>query len=209
VLRDEKLEGWNVKNFDAAQFTALDLDFNLVANQIQFGGLKSGPAKMSGSLVDAKLNMHFESDAGANLNLQLSTATPISNVKVQAQFEKLDAAMFGAKGSWSTEAELTAEGASEAELISKLTGTAKMKTEGLVLQRRNISGRANLNVADGIATIAESQFTSGADKFTAKGEIDILRSAISILAEPTPKRRILIHGPWHSPQISEIESAVQ
>ena len=69
-----------------------------------------------------------------------------------------------------------------------------------------VSGHAASNVADGIVSLGETQFTTANSSITASGEVDVLRQALALESDVTmtggKPTKYHIDGPWATPKIT-------
>jgi hypothetical protein len=197
---DEK-QNWSEAPFDLASMQSLNAEFKIAANKIIYQSLVSGPAKLIGGLNAGALSAQLTSDAGANIAVRFDGTV----IDLKAHLENVMTPL----SVFSIDSNLSANGNSEAELISKLTGDAKVKISSLQLNEMKASGSSDFEVKDGIATIANNQMETAADKFNLLGEIDVLRRSVSISTSTLKDKKLLIHGPWLKPEISSIAATFQ
>jgi len=213
---------WSEQFWDAAGLTALDADVTVAARRLTLGELAMGPAELTGTVKDGRLatTVKTEGLAGGTgtISAGLDGTGPLPLFTLDVEVKAAEAREFlgrllgfdWLKGPLSVTAQLSAQGNSQARLISTLSGTANVAlAEGEIvgvdldeLSRSVVTAvaggwgldparvtrlseaGAHFTLRDGIATSDDIALASEALSIAARGDIDILRRALDLSARP-------------------------
>jgi AsmA protein len=215
---------WSDKPIDISLLSAIDAQFKLSSDRLIYGGLTTGAATIEGTLKDRVLKSSLKGSAvaGGAVELDVTYATQQlpPHLKFNAQVDHVDAKQFLSSvigqtwlsGELTGTADFEADGESQAEMVSRLSGdvdasVAKLAIPSLektILLPMLSSAKAMLkaSISDGIMTVGENSFGGS-------GEIDLLRQALSITVTAPNKQKILVTGQWSAPAISAIAPSLQ
>jgi hypothetical protein len=201
IFSNTESSSWSEKGFDLQSLQSVNAEFKIAANKTIYQSISSGPAKMTGNLSAGVLTANFNSDAGANIAAWFDGAA----LEVKTHLEKIAVPL----ASFTLDADISAKGASEAEMISKLQGHGQVTLSSLQLNDTSGQGAFALEIKDGIAALGENQVLDVPPNLSLQGEIDVLRRSVSISTSALNGKKLLIHGPWLKPETSSIAASLQ
>ena len=173
----------------------------------------------------------------ADVSVDSSAIPPAVSASVKAEAIDVGALLPHLTGRADLDATLEATGRTELELVGTLKGTASVsladgaiKGPDLTAMLASVSQRilegwtdrisgttafatltSGFDVADGIATLKDANLENPALKVTASGDVDLLRRALDLKADPrlvTGEGQtagfpvsIIVRGPWEGPRI--------
>jgi AsmA protein len=157
-------DGWSTETLTFSALRDFDAAVSLAANQIAFGELRSGPARVDARLSSGVLDLAvsemsaYGGKANAKLKLDAAKSAPgialsFSGSDLNAESALKGAIAFGKlTGKLSTTISVTSVGSSIAELVSRLSGSVSFRvTDGSIpdLDIADLAKRANDEVQGG------------------------------------------------------------
>jgi uncharacterized protein involved in outer membrane biogenesis len=216
--------GWSAKPIDVSVMNALDAQFQLSADHVNYHNLTTGAATVEGALKDRVLLTSVKSAGVAggtvDMNLNFDSRQLPPRLKLNSQVENVNGkdflfAMIGQSwlsGELTGSGDFEAHGESQAELLSTLSGDIDATVKNIAIRSLERSllaplitpakASVKLSISDGIATLGENSFGGS-------GDVDVLRQALSISVTAPNKQKILVTGPWAEPKISAIAPSLQ
>jgi uncharacterized protein involved in outer membrane biogenesis len=136
------LGGWSDKPFDLTDIKAVDAQFRLVANKLQYGRFSVGPAEIGGQLKDSILNAKIKNaDIGNfDLNFDAHQSPPKLDLNFALALPKAEAFMPSfshmnwLEGPFSLNGALNTAGASQSDMIGALKGHVEAQSEAATLK---------------------------------------------------------------------------
>lgn len=228
--------GWDERPFNLEDLGTVDAEFSVSTSVLKYNGLKLGPSTLEGSLKDQVLDLTLQGEAQSGGSVKIAVALdPLQNpakFNLNLDLNRVEAkeilgGLFDTKfisGPLTLTSTLNSSGASQAALISNLSGTVNAAIENGALSGvdlRNTLASISTNptegwagettpivraklaatVLEGVATLGDNQFQGSGLSFQSTGEIDLLRQSLDLSVVPKTLSPISISGPWSKPKI--------
>lgn len=214
---------WSEQFWDASGLAALNAEVAVAARRLVLGQLTMGPAEVSATLSNGRLTatvttQGLEGGTGT-ITTKLDGTGPLPHLDLDLDLKGVAAEGFLPKllgfdwlaGPLAVSARLSADGNSQARLISTLSGTADLSLSdgriigidldrlaatvvaavsdgwGIEPERMTALSRASAHftLRDGIAASDDIKLAGTGLSVAAQGDIDILRRAVNLAARPS------------------------
>ncbi len=234
---------WREATLPFDDLRSVDAEVALTTDRFTAGAVTAGPSNLKASLKDGALQAHVETLAleqgkgvldlalKQDASTQLTLALDVAGVEAKGFLGKAFGITF-LSGPTDLKTNLTATGASPAQLISSLKGTATVslrdgaidgvdlaKLAGLVsgddLEGWGVSegsatavsaAGATATFADGIGSLADTEIAAAGLTAKVEGNVDLLRRAVDLTVKPGKGLPLpvaaRIRGPWERPKLS-------
>lgn len=234
-------EGWRDRRIDFTGLSAVDGVLDIETSEVTYGSLRTGPVAIKAKLAEGRLDAQLDGlslyggRGRGRLLLDGSTKTPEIRGALEADGVSVrgllgDFAGFSSlSGAGKLSLSLSAKGSSQLELISTLTGSARIEAANgafadVDLRRiaQDAAGApvggwqadpakqtpfstftASFALTDGIAEVQALGLVGGDFAANAAGSIDVLRQRLELDATVTAngqQSRIAVRGLWTDPQ---------
>ncbi len=238
-------EGWRDKPVALKGLEAVDADLRIEAGAILFDGMSTDAGSLKARIVNGVLDAELASLSlyggsghgqisldGSSGKAELRGTIETKGIDVQPLLRDF-AGLQAISGRGDLSLSLSSVGATQLELVSTLTGDARLSlADGALIGLdvpalvqsggtgwRSEAGKqtpfstlnASFAFSDGVADNATFTVKGPNLDILGKGLVDLLRQRIEygvVVSAPPPPTRVSLEGPWRAPSVKSIGSAV-
>ena len=175
---------WGTANLNFSALKAIDADVSLAVQSLTYGGLVSGPARLSASIAGGRLDATIDMDAVAGGRAKFSLAADGAALPQGfalgfrgegVEAEKLFPALTGVtflSGQGNVVASLSGSGQSQQEIIGTLRGSAELSLSGGAL--------AGVAISDGLSVVSQRILDGWPSGPAARTDFDKLSAKLAL-----------------------------